>query len=280
MFVRPAKFGAVSPRTSGKRTSPRPRPERFRHRQQQGRPARCGPHGSPAVAARRAATPFASACSAFRCLRTSSGASRLSPVSTRPFLLPALFPNQGPFAPAALPAFPATTGPSATLPAPAGPRGFQVGACAPPTGLPVLRLPSSSGVSEPVPELVGSRQSPPVLSSFRRSSRTRAPSLPPRYRRSPLLRAHPPPCRPRLALAGSRWARARHRQGFPCCGFLPLPCVLAPIPRRKRVGARVAHFPTRRRPSPIPWRVGFRSVLFEACSAFTRVLARRVAEPP
>ena len=91
-----------------------------------------------------AATPFASACSAFRCLRTSSGASRLSPVSTRPFLLPALFPNQGPFAPAALPAFPATTGPSATLPAPAGPRGFQVGACAPPTGLPVLLLPSSS----------------------------------------------------------------------------------------------------------------------------------------
>ena len=144
VFVRSAKFGAVSPRTSGKRTSPRPRPERFRHRQQQGRPARCGPHGSPAVAARRAATPFASACSAFRCLRTSSGASRLSPVSTRPFLLPALFPNQGPFAPAALPAFPATTGPSATLPAPAGPRGFQVGACAPPTGLPVLRLPSSS----------------------------------------------------------------------------------------------------------------------------------------
>ena len=202
VFVRSAKFGAVSPRTSGKRTSPRPRPERFRHRRQQGRPARCGPHGSPAVAARL-------------------GRDSLS------------LPHAAP-----------------------------------------------SGVSEPVPELVGSRQSPPVLSSFRRSSRTRAPSLPPRYRRSPLLRAHPPPCRPRLALAGSRWARARHRQGFPCCGFLPLPCVLAPIPRRKRVGARVAHFPTRRRPSPIPWRVGFRSVLFEACSAFTRVLARRVAEPP
>ena len=179
------------PRSSGKRTSPRPRPERFRHRQ----PCNCA-------------------------VRI---ADRTVPRLSRP----------------------------------AG------------TRLPSLPHAALSGVSEPVPELVGSRQSPPVLSSFRRSSRTRAPSLPPRYRRSPLLRAHPPPCRPRLALAGSRWARARHRQGFPCCDFLPLPCVLAPIPRRKRVGARVAHFPTRQRPSPRSRRVGSRIGVFEACSAFT-----------
>ena len=117
----------------------------------------------------------------------------------------------------------------------------------------------------------GPRLSPlsTALSSFLRSSRTRAPSLHPHYRASPLLRAHPPPCRPKLALAGSRWARARHRQGFPCCCFLPLPCVPAPLPRRKRVGACVAHFPTRHRPSPDKRRVGFRISLFEACSAFT-----------
>ena len=48
--------------------------------------------------------------------------------------------DRGPFAPPALPGFLATAGLSATLPAQAGPRGFPVGACAPPTGLPVLLL--------------------------------------------------------------------------------------------------------------------------------------------
>ena len=138
----------------------------------------------------RAATPFASACGTLWTLRTLSGGTRLSPLSTAP-------------------------------------------------------------------------------SSFLRHSQTKAPSLHPHYQVSPLLRAHPPPCRPKLALAGSRLARAPHRQGFPCCCFLPLPCVLAPIPRRMRVGACVARFPTRQRPSPGKRRVGFRISLFEACSAFT-----------
>ena len=117
----------------------------------------------------------------------------------------------------------------------------------------------------------GTRLSPlsTAPSSFLRHSQTKAPSLRRRYPASPLLRAYPPPRRPRLSLAGSRWARARHRRGFPCCCFLPLPCVLAPIPRRMRVGACVAHFPTRQRPSPRKRRVGFRISLFEACSAFT-----------
>ena len=46
------------------------------------------------------------------------------------------------------------------------------------------------------------------------------------------------------------------------------------------MGARVAHFPIRLRPSPINRRVGFRIARFEACSTFTRVPARMVAEPP
>jgi len=66
----------------------------------------------------------------------------------------------------------------------------------------------------------------------------------------------------------SRRARSIE-QGFPCCCFLHLPCVLAPIPRRKRAGALVARFPARRRPSPKSGRVGFRIGLFEACLAFT-----------
>ena len=41
-----------------------------------------------------------------------------------------------------------------------------------------------------------------------------------------------------------------------------------------------ALFPADRRPSPIDRRVGFRTMCFEACSAFTRVPACMVAEPP
>ena len=74
--------------------------------------------------------------------------------------------------------------------------------------------------------------------------------------------------------------RARHRQGFPCCCTFHLPCMPTPVPRRKPAGALVARFPAGRRPSPVYRRVGFRSNCFEACSAFTRVPACMVAEPP
>jgi len=99
---------------------------------------------------------FACACNALWSLRTCSGASRLAPVSTCPFLLPALLSNRGPFPPPELPGFRGTTGLSATLTGPACP----------------------------------SRE--------------------------------------------SGLARARHRQGFPCCLCLPLTQMLSPIPRRRR----------------------------------------------
>jgi hypothetical protein len=38
--------------------------------------------------------------------------------------------------------------------------------------------------------------------------------------------------------------------------------------------------PRRTRPSPIQWRVGVHDFTFEACSGFTRVTARRIAQPP
>ena len=117
-------------------------------------------------------------------------------------------------------------------------------------------------------------------SPLRHLSTPEAPFLDGRYPASSVLRASPPPCRPSLPLAGSRSPRARHRQGFPCCYAFHLPCMPAPIPRRKPAGAFVALFPAGQRPSPYYRRVGFRAKRFEACSAFTRVPACMVAEPP
>ena len=76
-----------------------------------------------------------------------------------PCLLVAPFSNQGPFPLPALPGFSGTTGLSATPPAQAGPRGFPVGACAPPSGLPVLLLsPSCTHAAANTPaEPVGAR---------------------------------------------------------------------------------------------------------------------------
>ena len=64
-----------------------------------------------------------------------------------------------------------------------------------------------SGVSEPKSGLVGSRQSP----SFLRPSRAKAPSLRRHYPASSVLRASPPPCRPKLALLC--WKCAGERDG-------------------------------------------------------------------
>jgi hypothetical protein len=58
-----------------------------------------------------------------------------------------------------------------------------------------------------------------------------------------------------------------------------LPDVLCPLPRRiERVLLSISSPSTR--PSPFHWRVGIRDFTFEACSGFTHVTARRVAQPP
>ena len=108
----------------------------------------------------------------------------------------------------------------------------------------------------------------------------RPPSLRRRYPASPVLQASPPPCRPDLALTGCRLARATppgrasRVASIPlfhaCCRHYPggsCRCVRRSLPDRCQ-------------PSPFPWRVGFRITRFEACSAFTGVAARMVAEPP
>ena len=59
-----------------------------------------------------------------------------------------------------------------------------------------------------------------------------------------------------------------HLSGVPC-----------PLPRRiERVHLSIASPFTR--PSPLCRRVGIRTFTFEACSGFTRVTARRIAQPP
>src|SRR5213078_2867920 len=55
--------------------------------------------------------------------------------------------------------------------------------------------------------------------------------------------------------------------------------VPSPLPRRiERVRVSIASPLTR--PSPNGRRVGIRIVTFEACSSFTHVTARRIAQPP
>ena len=93
-------------------------------------------------------------------------------------------------------------------------------------------------------ELLGVSTSLHVLASFLRCSRTEAPSLRRHYPASPVLRASPPPRRPKLVLADSRLARARHRRGFPCCCCLPLARMPPPIPRRNRSVPASLAFPT------------------------------------
>ena len=113
-----------------------------------------------------------------------------------------------------------------------------------------------------------------------RCSRTKAPSLRRHYPASSVLQASPPPCRPDLALAGCRLARATPPGRasrvastllfHACCHHYPggtCRCVCRSLPDKYQ-------------PSPFPWRVGFRITRFEACSAFTHVAARMVAKPP
>ena len=70
-----------------------------------------------------------------------------------------------------------------------------------------------------------------------------------------------------------------HRMGFPVLPTIPL-CMHASATTPVGSLGVVVHLPQRRRPSPKFRRVGSHITLFEACSAFTHVLAYMLAEPP
>src|SRR3954469_15713447 len=101
----------------------------------------------------------------------------------------------------------------------------------------------------------------------------------------------PPPALPglngRTALSDSRPTRrlcgvgaaSPSRDGSPPMTRITLPACRAPYPGgSRRVPVSIASPLTR--PSPFPRRVGIRIFTFEACSGFTRVTARWIAQPP
>jgi hypothetical protein len=152
------------------------------------------------------------------------------------------------------------------------------------------RLPATSpGISEPFPEVRGSRQSPgsralsDVGLELRPLPSTGVHRLP-RYC-GPVRH----PARPGLSLAGVRLGVTRLRwEGLPVLQASPVcrhAVAITPVGSLGPIALGAAYstrspFRRRRRPSPINRRVGSHVQSFEACSASTRVTACRLAAPP
>ena len=190
--------------------------------------------------------------------------------------------KSGPFPRPALPGVLSRTDLSATLPARPAPHGVPVGACTPPIGLPVLlRLPSSMHAGTPTPAET-------VRCICRFSSRSVV--------GLPLISGGSAP-----ALPVSRPARCSHH--IPACMVAKLlntalchqsasVYIVTSVDRpgcyqpKATIVGWCSHtpgkraFPRRTEKCGLFRRVGLRVARFEACSAFTRVAARMVAEPP
>ena len=117
-------------------------------------------------------------------------------------------------------------------------------------------------------------------SPFGHRSSPEAPSLRRRYPASLVIQASPPPCRPDLALAGCRLARATPPDRASRVASIPLFHACCRHYPGGTCRCMCRSLPDRCQPSPFLRRVGFRITRFEACSAFTGVAARMVAEPP
>jgi hypothetical protein len=114
-------------------------------------------------------------------------------------------------------------------------------------------------------QLVRARPEPGPLSS------TGVSQLPRYY--GPLRRLPRPP------LTGPVPGRPGRATGLPCCQS-PRAYVLRPLPRRAERSSRVGVSDRPRRPSSNERRLGARIQSFGACSGFTRVAARTLADPP
>jgi hypothetical protein len=121
---------------------------------------------------------------------------------------------------------------------------------------------------------------PHVLCCFLRWSLTEVPSRHRHYPVSAVLRTSPPP--------HTAWPVSHelpvdpdcdHRWGFPCCLWSPMPACHRHYPGRSDgiYSLGLFHQP---RPSPITRWVGSCINRFEACSAFTHVMACTLAESP
>ena len=81
---------------------------------------------------------------------------------------------------------------------------------------------------------------------------------------------------PTSAVEAATLAPTRASPNYPA-HLSSVPC---PIPRWTRTGASVGCFPGPPGPSPFLRRVGVHDFTFGACSGFTRVTARWIAQPP
>jgi hypothetical protein len=109
---------------------------------------------------------------------------------------------------------------------------------------------------------------------------TEAPSLHRHYPASSVLRASPSPHTARPVSHEVPVDRdCDHRWGFPCCLWSPVSTCCRHYPGRSERPNRSLLIP-RRRPSPNFGWVGSCIIVFEACSAFTRVTACRLARSP
>ena len=88
------------------------------------------------------------------------------------------------------------------------------------------------------------------------------------------------PKAPGLSLAGVRLIIADHALGLSRVAYAFLVYMLSPLPRRSGWAYCFAHLPSRISLPRKGCRVGLRIVLFEACSAFTRVTACTLALSP
>ena len=121
---------------------------------------------------------------------------------------------------------------------------------------------------------------PHVLRCFLRPSLTEAPSLHRRYPTSSVLQASPPPRTARPVPRGLSVDPYRdHRWGFPCCVWSPMRTCHRHYPGRFDGACSLVPL-HRRRPSLCNSQVGSCNCFFEACSAFTHVMACTLAESP
>jgi hypothetical protein len=155
--------------------------------------------------------------------------------------------------------------------------------------IPSLWHAAPSGASEPWVEVRGSRQSPGSRARCDADLELRPLPSTGVTRRPRYCEPVRHPARPGLSLAGVRLKVTRlHQVGLPVLQVSPM-CRHAVATTPVRSLDQIVHgtaystrFPVhqRRRPSPSDSRVGSHVNPFEACSAFTRVTACRLAAPP
>ena len=121
------------------------------------------------------------------------------------------------------------------------------------------------------------RQSPPPRHR-QKHTRSQGPSLHRSYPASAVLWPCPTPVPDRRAQHDVEVATLA-QDGSPPITRITFSCVPCPVPRRiERVHMSIASPSVQ--PSPFLRRVGIRIITFEACSGFTLVTARRIAQPP